>query len=57
LYHKRRAVKDVIDLGMGNPSDPSRDIAIQIMAEAAVENHRYSKANGIVIRTIRPRSP
>ncbi len=26
LYQKRRAGSDVIDLGMGNPSDPPQDV-------------------------------
>ena len=50
LYQKRRAGKDVIDLGMGNPSDPPQDIVIQKLAEAAADpnNHGYSKSNGII---------
>ena len=40
----RRAGKDVIDLGFGNPDIPSPDIAVQKLAEAATKpaNHRYS---------------
>ena len=50
LYQKRRAGKDVIDLGMGNPSDPPQDIVIQKLAEAAADpdSHGYSKSNGII---------
>ena len=50
LYQKRRAGNDVIDLGMGNPSDPPEDIVIEKLAEAARDpgNHGYSKSNGIL---------
>jgi alanine-synthesizing transaminase len=49
LLDKRRAGDDVIDLGMGNPSDPPEDLVIDKLAEAArdVRNHGYSKAQGI----------
>ncbi len=49
LYDKRRAGDDVIDLGMGNPSDPPEDQVIEKLSEAAREprNHGYSKSNGI----------
>ena len=49
LYNKRRAGDDVIDLGMGNPSDPPEDYVIDKLAEAARDprNHGYSKSNGI----------
>jgi len=49
LYEKRRAGDDVIDLGMGNPSDPPHDQVIDKLAEAARDprNHGYSQANGI----------
>jgi alanine-synthesizing transaminase len=49
LYNKRRAGEDVIDLGMGNPSDPPADIVIEKLAEAArdPDNHGYSKNIGI----------
>ncbi len=41
---KRRAGSDVIDLGMGNPSDPPHDMVIEKLAEAArdKDNHGYS---------------
>jgi alanine-synthesizing transaminase len=49
LYDKRRAGDDVIDLGMGNPSDPPEDLVIEKLAEAARDprNHGYSKNIGI----------
>ncbi len=49
LYNKRRAGDDVIDLGMGNPSDPPEESVIEKLAEAARDegNHGYSKSNGI----------
>src|SRR6187399_1879111 len=45
----RRAGRDVIDLGFGNPDIPSPDIAVQKLAEAArnTRNHRYSASRGI----------
>jgi len=50
LYEKRRAGHDVIDLGMGNPSDPPATQVIDKLSEAAQDprNHGYSKSNGIV---------
>jgi alanine-synthesizing transaminase len=50
LYQKRRAGQDVIDLGMGNPSDPPDPLVIDKLSEAAhdVRNHGYSKSNGIL---------
>jgi alanine-synthesizing transaminase len=50
LYQKRRSGQDVIDLGMGNPSDPPDPLVTEKLAEAAsdVRNHGYSKANGIL---------
>jgi len=49
LYQKRRVGDDVIDLGMGNPSDPPADLVVEKLAEAARDprNHGYSKSNGI----------
>jgi alanine-synthesizing transaminase len=48
-YRKRRAGIDVIDLGMGNPTDPPEDWVIDKLCEAArdARNHRYSAATGI----------
>jgi len=50
LYQKRRAGSDVIDLGMGNPSDPPQDVVVQKLIDAASDdrNHGYSKSNGII---------
>ncbi len=50
LYQKRRSGQDVIDLGMGNPSDPPDPAVIQKLAEAAsdMRNHGYSKSNGLL---------
>ncbi len=50
LYEKRRSGQDVIDLGMGNPSDPPDPAVIQKLAEAAsdIRNHGYSKSNGLL---------
>ncbi len=50
LYQKRRAGADVIDLGMGNPSDPPEAFVIEKLAEAArdEDNHGYSKSNGLL---------
>ncbi|TWT55090.1 Glutamate-pyruvate aminotransferase AlaC [Rubripirellula amarantea] len=49
LYQKRRAGDDVIDLGMGNPSDPPDQVVIDKLNTAAMDpnNHGYSKSNGI----------
>jgi alanine-synthesizing transaminase len=45
----RRAGKDVIDLGFGNPDIPSPAVAVEKLAEAAhnPRNHRYSSSRGI----------
>ncbi|MCA9270310.1 MAG: aminotransferase class I/II-fold pyridoxal phosphate-dependent enzyme, partial [Planctomycetales bacterium] len=50
LYDKRVAGHDVIDLGMGNPSDPPQDFVIEKLTEAAHDprNHGYSKSNGLL---------
>ena len=50
LYQKRRAGHDLIDMGMGNPSDPPDPSVIAKLSEAAKDptNHGYSKANGIL---------
>jgi len=46
---KRQQGADIIDLGMGNPSDPAPQIVIDKLAEAAQDprNHRYSASKGI----------
>lgn len=48
-YRKRRAGIDVIDLGMGNPTDPPEQWVIDKLCEAAqdTKNHRYSVASGV----------
>ncbi|WP_165245772.1 aminotransferase class I/II-fold pyridoxal phosphate-dependent enzyme [Paludisphaera soli] len=48
-YRKRTAGIDVIDLGMGNPTDPPGDWVIDKLCEAARDsrNHRYSVSNGV----------
>jgi alanine-synthesizing transaminase len=45
----RRAGKDVIDLGMGNPTDPPEQWIVDKLCEAArdTRNHRYSVASGV----------
>jgi alanine-synthesizing transaminase len=50
LYEKRRAGADVIDLGMGNPSDPPEGMVIEKLAEAARDprNHGYSESRGLL---------
>src|SRR3954447_6659598 len=48
-YRKRRAGVDVIDLGMGNPSDVPEPTVVEKLREAAQDerNHRYSVSNGL----------
>jgi alanine-synthesizing transaminase len=48
-YHKRRAGVDIIDLGMGNPTDVPDPLIIDKLCEAARDerNHRYSVSNGL----------
>ncbi|RYV50376.1 aminotransferase class I/II-fold pyridoxal phosphate-dependent enzyme [Pengzhenrongella frigida] len=45
----RRAGRDVVDLGFGNPDLPSPAIAVEKLGEAArnSRNHRYSASRGI----------
>ncbi len=45
----RRAGKDIVDLGFGNPDIPSPEIAVEKLAEAArnSRNHRYSSSRGL----------
>src|SRR3954470_496330 len=45
----RRAGRDVIDLGFGNPDIPSPELTVEKLAEAAhnPRNHRYSSSRGI----------
>jgi alanine-synthesizing transaminase len=46
---KRQQGADIIDLGMGNPTDPAPQIVIDKLCEAArdARNHRYSASKGI----------
>lgn len=48
-YEKRVNNVDVIDLGMGNPTDAPDPVIVEKMMEALKDprNHRYSVANGI----------
>ena len=48
-YRMRRDGIDVIDLGMGNPTDPPEEWIVDKLCDAARDsrNHRYSVANGI----------
>jgi alanine-synthesizing transaminase len=45
----RRAGRDIVDLGFGNPDLPSPPIAVEKLTEAAhnPRNHRYSSSRGI----------
>lgn len=46
---KRRAGVDIIDLGMGNPTDPPPKLVVDKLCEAAHDprNHRYSESIGV----------
>ena len=46
---RRRAGDDIIDLGMGNPLDPTPAAVVEKLAEAVRDprNHRYSSGTGI----------
>jgi alanine-synthesizing transaminase len=48
-YRKRRAGVDIIDLGMGNPTDVPDRLVIDKLCEAARDerNHRYSVSTGL----------
>ncbi|CAN5762778.1 aminotransferase class I/II-fold pyridoxal phosphate-dependent enzyme [soil metagenome] len=48
-HRKRQAGDDVIDLGMGNPTDPPEPWIVDKLCEAArdTRNHRYSVASGL----------
>ncbi len=48
-YEKRRAGGDIIDLGMGNPTDATPQPIIDKLCDAVRDprNHRYSEATGI----------
>ncbi len=48
-YEKRRAGVDVIDLGMGNPTDIPDTVIVEKLCEAVRDDrsHRYSVSNGL----------
>ncbi len=48
-YEKRVAGVDVIDLGMGNPTDPPDPLICEKLSEAVADprNHRYSVSTGV----------
>jgi len=48
-YEKRRQGTDIIDLGMGNPMDPTPTRVVEKLCQAVEDprNHRYSTATGI----------
>ncbi len=48
-YEKRRTDVDVIDLGMGNPMDPTPSVVVEKLCEAARDprNQRYSASAGV----------
>ena len=48
-YRKRRAGVDIVDLGMGNPADPTPEPIVAKLCEAArdTRNQRYSASAGI----------
>ncbi len=50
LKHKKRQQGiDIIDLGMGNPSDPTPEVIVDKLCEAVRDprNHRYSVSRGL----------
>ena len=49
IYDHRRAGKDVIDLNMGNPSDPPPDAVVDKIRDAVLDprNSRYSVSRGL----------
>ena len=46
---KRQAGVDIIDLGMGNPTDPTPAPVVEKLREAVLDprNHRYSVSIGV----------
>jgi alanine-synthesizing transaminase len=48
-YERRVAGDDIIDLGMGNPTDPTPKAVVEKLQQASEDarNHRYSHAAGI----------
>ncbi|MCX5660158.1 MAG: aminotransferase class I/II-fold pyridoxal phosphate-dependent enzyme [Planctomycetota bacterium] len=49
IYERRKAGADVIDMNMGNPTDPPPDNVVEKLREAAVDprNSRYSVSAGV----------
>lgn len=49
IYERRRAGADVIDMNMGNPSDPPPDRVVEKLREAVLDprNSRYSVSAGV----------
>jgi alanine-synthesizing transaminase len=49
-YQKRQQGVDIIDLGMGNPSDPTPEPIVEKLCEAVRDprNHRYSVSRGLL---------
>jgi alanine-synthesizing transaminase len=49
IYERRKAGADVIDLNMGNPSDPPPDAVVEKIREAVLDprNSRYSVSAGV----------
>ena len=49
IYERRKAGADVIDLNMGNPSDPPPDAVVDKIREAVLDprNSRYSVSKGL----------
>jgi alanine-synthesizing transaminase len=49
IYERRRAGADVIDLNMGNPTDPAPDAVVEKIREAVSDprNSRYSVSKGV----------
>ena len=47
---KRQQGVDIIDLGMGNPSDPTPEPIVEKLCEAVRDprNHRYSVSRGLL---------
>lgn len=48
-HEKRQAGIDIIDLGMGNPTDPTPPAVVEKLCQAARDprNHRYSVSTGV----------
>lgn len=49
-HSKRQQNVDIIDLGMGNPTDPTPDLIVEKLREAVQDprNHRYSASRGLL---------